>query len=86
MFFYTPRIYKNVINEHHDKLVQFRHEDGVHEIYEVCQRIHQSKQHDKIFKETISYGEGCLGYVFGMNLDLMIVEAEINHREHLVSC
>jgi hypothetical protein len=24
MFFHTPRIYKNVINEYHDKLVQLR--------------------------------------------------------------
>jgi hypothetical protein len=52
MFFHTPRIYKNVVNEYHDKLVQLRHEDGVHEIHEVCRCIHQSKGHDKIFKET----------------------------------
>jgi hypothetical protein len=85
MFFHTPQIYKNVINEHHDKLVQFWHEDRVHEIHEVCQHIRQSKRLDKIFKETISCGEGYLGYVFGMNHDLMIAGAEINLREHLGS-
>jgi hypothetical protein len=81
VFSHTLRIYKNVINEHHDKLVQFWHEDGVHEIHEVCWRIHQSKRHDEIFKETISCSEGCLGYVFDMNLDLMIAGVKINFRD-----
>jgi hypothetical protein len=75
MFFHTPRIYKNVVNEHNDKLVQFRHEDGVHEIHEVCRRIRQSKRHDEIFKETISCSEDCLGYIFNTNLDSMIAGA-----------
>jgi hypothetical protein len=86
MFFHTPRINKNVINKYHDKLVQLRHEDGVREIHEVCQCIRQSKGHDKIFKETISCSEGCLRYIFSVNLDLMIAGAEIDLREHLSSC
>jgi Mg2+/Co2+ transporter CorC len=86
MFFHTPRIYKNVVNEYHDKLVQLWHEDRVHEIHEVCQCIRQSEGHDKIFKETISCCEGCLRYIFSTNLDLMITRAEINLREHLSSC
>jgi Mg2+/Co2+ transporter CorC len=61
MFFHTPRIYKIIVNEYHDKLVQLQHEDEVHEIHEVCQCIRQSKKHDEIFKETISFSEGCLG-------------------------
>jgi hypothetical protein len=43
MFFRTLRIYKNVANENYCKLVQLRHEYGVHEIHEVCQRISQPK-------------------------------------------
>jgi hypothetical protein len=43
MFFHTLRIYKNVISEHHTKLVQLQQEDGVDEIHEVCQHIRQSK-------------------------------------------
>jgi hypothetical protein len=78
-------MYKNVVNEYHGKLIQLRHEDGVHEIHEVCWRIRQSKGHDEIFKETISYSEGCLGYIFGTNLDLMIAGVEIDLRGHLSS-
>jgi hypothetical protein len=43
MLFHTLQIYKNVVNEHHDKLVQLRHENQVHEVHEMCRRIHQSK-------------------------------------------
>jgi hypothetical protein len=85
MFFYTLRIYKNVVNERYDKLVQFWREDKVHEIYEVCHRIRQHKWHDKILKEAISCSEGRLGYIFGINLDLVIARAEVNLGEHLGS-
>jgi hypothetical protein len=51
----------------------------------VCWHIRQPKGHDKILIETISCSEGCLGYIFGMNLDLVIAGAEINFGEHLGS-
>jgi hypothetical protein len=85
MFFHTLRIYKNVVNEHHDKLVQLWHEDRVHEAREVCQRIRQPKRHNKILIETISCTECRIGYIFSMNLDLVIAGAEINFGEHLGS-
>jgi hypothetical protein len=85
VFFHSLRIYKNVINEYHDKLVQLWHEDIVHEIHEVCWRICQSKRHHKILIETISYSESHLGYIFDTNLDLVIAGAEINFGEHLCS-
>jgi hypothetical protein len=44
----------------------------------MCWRICQSKWHDKILIETISHCEGRLGYIFGVNLDLVIAGAEIN--------
>jgi hypothetical protein len=34
MFFHTLRIYQNVINKHHNELVQLRHENWVHEVHE----------------------------------------------------
>jgi hypothetical protein len=85
MFLYSLRIYKNVVNEYHDKLVQLRHEDRVHEVREVCWRICQPKRHHKILIETISYSESFLGYIFSMNLDFVINGAETNLREHLGS-
>jgi hypothetical protein len=49
----------------------------------MCRRIHQPKGHDKTLKETISCSERHLGYIFGMNLDLVIAEAENNLGERL---
>jgi hypothetical protein len=43
MFFHTLRMYQNVINEHHNELVQLRHENRVHVVHEMCRRIRQSK-------------------------------------------
>jgi hypothetical protein len=77
MLFHALRIYKNVINEHHDKLVQLWHEYRVYEVHKVCQRIHQPKRHNKVLIETISCSKGRLGYVFGTNLVLVIAVAEI---------
>jgi hypothetical protein len=36
MFFHTLQIHQNVINEYHDKLVQFWHENQVHKVHEGC--------------------------------------------------
>jgi hypothetical protein len=83
MFFHTLQIYKDVINEHHEKLVQLRYEDRFHEVHEVCWCIRQPKWHNKILIETISCSEGHLGYIFGTNLDSMIARADINFGEHL---
>jgi hypothetical protein len=51
----------------------------------MCRCIGQPKGHDMILKETISHREGRLGYIFGMNLDLVIEGVEINFGEHLSS-
>jgi hypothetical protein len=61
------------------------HENRVHEVHEVCRRIHQPKWHDKIFIETISHCERHLGYIFSTNLDLVIAKVVINLRKHLGS-
>jgi hypothetical protein len=78
MFFCTLRVHEYVINEDHDKPDQLRHEYGVHEVHEVCQRICQSKRHDKILIQPVSHSERCLGDIFGTNFNLMIAGAEIN--------
>jgi hypothetical protein len=46
-FFHSLQIYKNVINEYHDKLVQLQHEDRVHEVHEVC-RLSSTSQWDRL--------------------------------------
>jgi hypothetical protein len=83
VFIHTLQKYQNVINEHHDKLVQLWHENWVNKVHVVCWCICQSKCHDKIFIETISCFEGCLGYIFSTNLNLVISGVEINFGEHL---
>jgi hypothetical protein len=43
MLLFTLRIDQDVINEDHDKLVQLRHEHGVHHLHEMCRSIGYSK-------------------------------------------
>jgi hypothetical protein len=43
MLLLALRIDQDVINEDHDKLVQLRHEHGVHQVHEMCRRIDESK-------------------------------------------
>jgi hypothetical protein len=85
MIFHTLRIYKYVVNEIHDKLVQLQHEYIVHEVHEVCRCIHQPKRHDKILIKLISRRESRLGDIFITDFNLMIAGAEINLGEHLGS-
>jgi hypothetical protein len=82
MWFCTLQVYKYVINEDHNKLDQLRHEYGVHEVHEVCQRVCQPKRHDKILIKLVSHRESHLGDIFGMNLNLMVARAKINLGEH----
>jgi hypothetical protein len=85
MFFRTLRIYKYVVDEDNNKLVQLRHDYRVHEMHEVCRCIHQPKRHDKILIKPVSHRESHLGDIFDTNFSLMIARAEINLGEHLGS-
>jgi Zn ribbon nucleic-acid-binding protein len=85
MFFHTPWIYKYVINENHDKLVQLWHEYGVHDVHEMCRCIHQSKRHDKILIKLVSHRESRLGDIFITDFNLMIARPEINLGKYLGS-
>jgi hypothetical protein len=43
MLLFTLGIDQDVIIEYHDKLVQHRHEYGVHQVHEMCRSISESK-------------------------------------------
>jgi hypothetical protein len=43
MLFFTLGIDQDIVNEDHDKLVQLRHEYGVHQVHEMCRSIGESK-------------------------------------------
>jgi hypothetical protein len=85
MFFLTFRKDQYVVNEDHDKLVQFFHENHVHQVPEVSGGIGQPKGHHQILIETISGGESGLCYIFITDLNLMIAKMKVNLRENLCS-
>jgi hypothetical protein len=60
MFFLTFRKDQYIINEDHDKLVQFFHENRVHQVHEVRGGVGQTKEHHQILIETVSGGESSL--------------------------
>jgi Holliday junction resolvasome RuvABC ATP-dependent DNA helicase subunit len=47
MLLFTLGVDQDVVNEYHDKLVQLRHEYGVHQVHEMCRSIGESKRHNK---------------------------------------
>jgi hypothetical protein len=85
MLFGILGIDQNVINENHDKLLQFYHEYGVHQIHDVSGGIDQSKRRNQIFIKTISGRESHLRDIFFTDLDLIITRLKINLGEHLSS-
>jgi hypothetical protein len=48
MLLFVLGLDQDVINEDDDKLVQLRHEYGVHQVHEMCRSIGESKQHNQI--------------------------------------
>jgi hypothetical protein len=78
MLFFIFGVDQDVINEDHNKLVQLRHEFGVHQVYEMCRSIGESKRHKKILIQPVPSGEGSLRNVFRADLDLMIARMEID--------
>ena len=43
MLFFILGVYQYIVDENHHELVQFRHEDRIHQIHEVCRHISQPK-------------------------------------------
>jgi hypothetical protein len=78
MLLFTLGVDQDVINEDHDKLVQLRHEQGVHQVQEMCRSIGESKRHNQILVQPVPSGESSLRNIFRADLDLMITSTEIN--------
>jgi hypothetical protein len=78
MLFFTLGIDQDVVNEDHDKLVQLRHKHRVHQVYEMCWSIGESKRHNQILVQPIPGREGSLRDIFQTDLDLMITQMEID--------
>jgi hypothetical protein len=78
MLFFIFGVDQDVINEDHDKLVEFRHEYGVHQVHEMCRSIGESKRHNQILIQSIPDGEDSLRNVFRMNLDLVVTQIKID--------
>jgi hypothetical protein len=83
MLFFILGVDQDVINEYHDKLVQLRHDYGVHQIHEMCRSIDESIQHNQILIQPVPSRECSLRNIFWMDLDLMITRPKINLREDL---
>jgi hypothetical protein len=83
MLFFILGVEQDVVNENHDKLVQLRHEYGVHQVHEMCRSIGESKRHNQILIQPIPGGEGSLRDVFQTDLDLMVTRTEIDLRKDL---
>jgi len=72
MFLPILRIDKDVIYEHHYKLVKIGSKDPVYKIHESCGGIGEAKrEHDKLIV-TIPGPRRCLGDVFRFNPKLMV--------------
>ena len=63
MFFPSPRVDKNVINEDDNKLIQPGSKSPIHVIYEYSRCIRHSKWHDHIFIVAVSWPECCLFHI-----------------------
>jgi hypothetical protein len=53
MLLLTSRIYENIINEYHHKLVEVIHKHTVHQIHEEGWRIRQTKRHNCVLIQSI---------------------------------
>jgi hypothetical protein len=72
MLFFILGIDQDVINEEHDKFVQLWHEYEVHQVYEMCRSIDESKRHNQILVQPVPGGDDSLRDIFRMHFDLMI--------------
>jgi hypothetical protein len=72
MLFFIFGIDQDVVNEDHDKIVQLWHENGVHQVHEICRSIGESKRHNQILIQPVPGGEDSLRDIFQTDLDLMI--------------
>jgi hypothetical protein len=72
MLLFALGVDQDVVNEHHDKLVQLWHEHRVHQLHKMCRSIGESKRHNQILVQLVPGGENSLRNIFRTDLDLMI--------------
>jgi hypothetical protein len=78
MLFFALGINQDVVNEDQDKLIQLRHEYGVHQVHKMCRSNGESKRHNQILIQPVPGREGSLRNIFWTDLDLMITRTEID--------
>jgi hypothetical protein len=61
-------INQKIVNKNHNEFIEFRHEDRIHEIHEICRCIGKIKGHNQIFIESISGGESYFWNITWPNL------------------
>ena len=72
MPFLILRIDKDVVYEHHYKLVQIRSENPVHKAHEGCRSVSETKRHHCELIMTIPGSKCCLRNVIRFNPKLMV--------------
>jgi hypothetical protein len=82
VFFLAFGIDENVIDKDHDKFIELRHEQGVHEVHEVGWIICKSERHYQELVEIITSGKSGFGNVARSNLDLVVARTKINFRKN----
>jgi dynactin complex subunit len=85
MLFFILRVDQDIINEHHDKLVQLWHEYEVHQVHQMCRSIGESKRHNQILIQSVPGRECSLRNVFWTDLDLMITRPNVDLGEDLTT-
>jgi hypothetical protein len=65
MLFFTLKIDQDVVNEDHDKLVQLRHEYGVHHVHKICRSIGEPNDITKYSYNLYLVEKAVLGTSFG---------------------
>ena len=78
VFLFTLGIDKNVVDKHHDKLVQIIHEHIVHEIHEIGGGIGQTERHQGVLIQSVTSDKYGLGNISLTHLQLMISGAKID--------
>ena len=77
MLFLVLGVHQDIINENHYELVQYRHENRIHQIHEVCWCISQPKRHHQKFIQPISGQEGSLRNITCSYFDLMVAGVKV---------
>jgi hypothetical protein len=82
MLLFILRVYQDIVDEHHYKLVQKVDENFVHHTHEIGWGICQSKCHNYKFIQSVSSSKRCLRDVFLADLQLVISRSEVDLREY----